>query len=97
MGTKKKIQTSRFKNSIENVRNLETLFKYEAHKMCQGGIIKEPFASKFIILKCNIQEICKRTVEIYQWLLDFVSNEYMTQAMRDKNCLRGATYIEICS
>ena len=73
------------------------LFKYEAHKMCQSGVIEEPFASKFVISKCKIQEICKRTVETYQWLLDFVSNEYMTQTMRDKNCLRGAIYIEICS
>ena len=53
------------------------LFKYEAHKMCQSGVIEEPFASKFVISKCKIQEICKRTVEIYQWLLHFVSNEYM--------------------
>ena len=65
--------------------------------MCQSGVIEERFPSKFVISKCKIQEICKRTVEIYQWLLDFVSNEYMTQAMRDKNCLRGAIYIEICS
>ena len=65
--------------------------------MCQSGVIEERFASKFVISKCKIQEICKRTVETYQWLLDFVSNEYMTQAMRDKNCLRGAIYIEICS
>ena len=65
--------------------------------MYQSGVIEEPFASKFVISKWKIQEICKRTVEIYQWLLDFVSNEYMTQAMRDKNCLRGAIYIEICS
>ena len=73
------------------------MFKDDAHKMCQSGVIEEPFASKFVISKWKVQEICKRTVEIYQWLLDFVSNEYMTQAMRDKNCLRGAIYIEICS
>ena len=72
------------------------LLKYEAHKMCQSGVIEERFASKFVISKCKIQEICKRTVETYQLLLDFVSNEYMTQVMRDKNCLRGAIYIEIC-
>ena len=65
--------------------------------MCQSGVIEEPFASKFVISKCKIQEICKIFVEIYQWQLDFVCNEYVTQAMRDKNCLRGAIYIEICS
>ena len=65
--------------------------------MCQSGVIVERFASKFVISKSKIQEICKRTVETYQLLLDFVSNEYMTQAMCDKNCLRGAIYVEICS
>ena len=64
--------------------------------MCQSGVIVERFAAKFVISKCKIQEIYKRTVETYQLLLDFVSNEYMTQVMRDKNCLRGAIYIEIC-
>ena len=43
--------------------------------------MEEPSASKVVLFRCKIQKTCKRTVEICKWLLDFVSNEYMTQKM----------------
>ena len=60
------------------------LFKRETHEICQSSVIEGQLASKFLLFKCQIQEICKRTIEIYQWLLEFVSNEDMTETMSGK-------------
>ena len=46
--------------------------------------VEEPFASKVVLFRCKIQETCKRTAELCKWLLDFDSNEYITQTMCKK-------------
>ena len=83
-----------FWSSVASVGStqLEMLFKCETHEMCQSGVIEQQFASKFLLFKSQIQEICKRTVEIYHWLLDFVSNEDMNQTMCRKKLFQRSPY-----